>query len=153
MCHCPGIDTRTLLQDYKEKIPNNAYSDVFVPTYDQMKRYQGAWHIEQKPVFPEYIFLESDQKTSYTDEYVTESSLLLPEQEKLLRNLFGKEGHIPMSVGYIKDGCTHVTAGPLQGKEDLIRKIDRHKRLAKLEFAIGDVSKELYAGLEIISKS
>lgn len=127
MCHCPGIDTRTLLQDYKEKIPNNAYSDVFVPTYDQMKRYQGAWHIEQKPVFPEYIFLESDQKTSYTDEYVTESSLLLPEQEKLLRNLFGKE--------------------------DLIRKIDRHKRLAKLEFAIGDVSKELYAGLEIISKS
>ena len=36
-----------------------------------------------------------------------------------------------MSTGYIKDGVTYVIREPLQGKENLICKIDRHKRLEK----------------------
>lgn len=39
---------------------------------------------------------------------------------------------ISMSTGYIKDGRTYVTKGPLQGREKMISRIDRHKRLAKL---------------------
>ena len=39
---------------------------------------------------------------------------------------------ISMSTGYIKDGRTYVTKGPLQGREKIISRIDRHKRLAKL---------------------
>lgn len=134
-------------------MPNSIYTDVFIPTYDQMKRYQGAWHIEQKPVFPEYIFLESNRKIDFKDDYVKESELLLPEQEMFLRNMMNNQGHIAMSTGYIKDGCTYVTDGPLQGKENLICKIDRHKRLAKLTFPTGNTSRELNAGLEIVSKS
>lgn len=48
---------------------------------------------------------------------------------------------ISMSTGYIKDGTTHVTQGPLQGREKFIRRIDRHKRLAWLVLPAGDVVK------------
>ena len=79
---------------------------------------------------------------------------LFPEQEVFLRNLMMPETKkISMSTGYIKDGRTYVTKGPLQGREKMISRIDRHKRLAKLRFAAGNTDRELYAGLEIISKS
>lgn len=79
---------------------------------------------------------------------------LLPEQEVFLRNLMMPETKkISMSTGYIKDGRTYVTKGPLQGREKMISRIDRHKRLAKLRFAAGNTDRELCAGLEIISKS
>ena len=45
-----------------------------------------------------------------------------------------------MSTGYIKDGTTYVTQGPLQGREKFIRRIDRHKRLAWLMLRKGKVS-------------
>ena len=64
---------------------------------------------------------------------------LLPEQEVFLRNLMMPETKkISMSTGYIKDGRTYVTKGPLQGREKMISRIDRHKRLAKLRFAAGN---------------
>ena len=153
MCYCPGIDPQELLQFYKSKEAEGLYTDAFIPTYDQMKKYQGTWHVESRPVFPEYIFLKSNGKTQYRDAYVKDSMTLSPEQESLLQELMSPEGHIVMSTGYIKDGCTHVTDGPLQGKEKLIRKIDRHKRLAKLEFTVGDNKTALSAGLEITSKN
>ena len=81
------------------------------------------------------------------------STQLLPEQEKLLQSFLGKENHMKMSAGYIKDGTAFITQGPLQGKEKMIRKIDRHKRLARLEIPIGDKFREIRAGLEITSKS
>ena len=58
-----------------------------------------------------------------------------------------------LSKGHIRQGQTCVTQGTLQGKEDLIRKIDRHKRLARLEAPAGEGTQTLYVGLEIISKS
>lgn len=58
-----------------------------------------------------------------------------------------------LSKGHIREGQTYVTQGPLQGKEALIRKIDRHKRLVRLEVPAGEGTQILYVGLEIISKS
>ena len=78
---------------------------------------------------------------------------LQPEQEDFLRNVLGTEKHMGISRGYIKDGRTYVMRGPLKGKEKLICKIDRHKRLAKLKISVGDSCKEMQAGLEIISKN
>lgn len=45
-----------------------------------------------------------------------------------------------------------LSQGRLQGKEDLIRKIDRHKRLARLEVPAGEGLLQMYGGLEILSK-
>ena len=78
---------------------------------------------------------------------------LRPEQEEFLKALIQPDTKtISMSTGYIKDGTTHVTQGPLQGREKFIRRIDRHKRLAWLVLPAGDGQQELRTGLEIISK-
>ena len=75
------------------------------------------------------------------------------EQEEFLKELMQPETKtVSMSTGYIKDGTTYVTQGPLQGREKFIRRIDRHKRLAWLMLPEGEGQWELRTGLEIISK-
>ena len=58
-----------------------------------------------------------------------------------------------MSVGYIEgDACT-VTSGPMQGFTGVIKKIDRHKKIAVLEVEFFGRNTEVTVGLEIISKT
>ena len=128
-----------------------------MPTYDRMKRYQGEWHVEQGTAFPDIIFLESEDSDTLEQELhdkCPDSRMirLSSEQKGLFAQLFGEEKHMSLSKGHIRQGQTHVTQGPLQGKEDLIRKIDRHKRLARLEVPAGEGLLQMYGGLEILTK-
>lgn len=132
-----------------------------------MKKYQGSWHVEQKPVFPNSFFIECKDETDLQGtldkqkwsspmkkDIISGITTLLPEQELFLKNLMQLDlKKISMSTGYIKDGVTHIIQGPLQEKESLICKIDRHKRLAKLEISLGETRQEMSAGLEIVSKN
>ena len=59
---------------------------------------------------------------------------------------------IHMSRGIIRNGTTVVTEGPLKSRENLIRKIDRHKRTAKLGVPFGGKTVEITVGLEIYQK-
>ncbi|MCH1982922.1 hypothetical protein MCG98_10135 [Ruminococcus sp. OA3] len=71
----------------------------------------------------------------------------------MLKKLYGPEHHLAMSRGVIREGITYVTEGPLMGRENMIRKIDRHKRIARLGEGVSNHEKEIKAGLEIILKS
>lgn len=113
-------------------------------------------------MFPDYVFLESEDEKRLSEEleqyrpFLTalgESNTLIPvykEEEEFLRGLCDESYHSRMSKGYIRDGNTYVTEGPLQGKERQIRKIDRHKRLAKLE--LPGRFHNVNVGLEIYNK-
>lgn len=57
-----------------------------------------------------------------------------------------------MSTGFIQGDKIFVTEGPLQGKEGLIIKIDRHKRIAYLQLSMFNKETIAKVGLEIISK-
>ena len=99
-----------------------------MPTYDRMKRYQGQWHVEQGIAFPDIIFLESEDPDTLEQELhdkCPDSRMirLSSEQKGLFTQLFGEEKHMSLSKGHIREGQTHVTQGPLQGKEELIRKL------------------------------
>lgn len=127
-----------------------------------MRKYEGSWHIEQRLMFPDYVFLESEDEKRLSEEleqyrpFLTalgENNTLVPvcrEEEEFLRGLCDESYHSRMSKGYIRDGNTYVTEGPLQGKERQIRRIDRHKRLAKLELP-GRLH-NVDVGLEIYNK-
>ena len=129
-----------------------------MPTYDRMKRYQGQWrYVEQGIAFPDIIFLESEDPDTLEQELhdkCPDSRMirLSSEQKGLFAQLFGEEKHMSLSKGHIREGQTYITEGPLRGKEKMIRKIDRHKRLARLELPVADGIQTLYAGLEIFSK-
>ena len=164
---CTGNIIAEFKKFYDTQLSEEQKKRIFVPTYDCMKKYQGSWHMEQKPAFRNCFLIECRDRDDLADmlhrlqcadifaENITANAIaLFPEQEVFLRNLMMPETKkIPMSTGYIKDGRTYVTKGPLQGREKMISRIDRHKRLAKLRFAAGNTDRELCAGLEIISKS
>ena len=163
--YCPNQKEEDLLYACKQHLTGEALKDAFVFTYDRMRRYGGAWHLEQQLLFPHYLFLESRDEGKLAEELkryapvlpVFESGGKLirvePEEERLLRMICGEGHHSRMSRGYIRDGQTVVTEGPLQGRENLIRKIDRHKRIARVGMSSGGRLREMQVGLEIVSKS
>ena len=162
--------TENIIADFKKfydtQLSEQDKKKVFIPTYDCMKKYKGSWHVEQKPLFTNCFFIEcrdkEELKTTLSRQHCSDSlaevvmsgiTPLRPEQEEFLKALMQPDTKtISMSTGYIKDGTTHVTQGPLQGREKFIRRIDRHKRLAWLVLPAGDGQQELRTGLEIISK-
>lgn len=160
---CKKQEEQKILTLCREKLPKKAYRDIFVLTYDRMRRYEGAWHLERHLLFPKYVFLESENEELLVEElgkcggidadstYVTRIDT---EEEKFLRSLCGEGHHLEMSRGVIREGSTQVTDGPLKGMENRIRRIDRHKRLARIEIAglADELERYITAGLEIKEK-
>lgn len=74
-------------------------------------------------------------------------------EEEMLKEMSGAGRNLSMSKGVIRKGKLQVLEGPLQGREKLIRKVDRHKRIAFLTVeGVGD-EMCLQAGLEITEKT
>jgi len=75
---------------------------------------------------------------------------LANNEKELLESLFNDDHLITRSMGTITDSKLIVQKGPLVGKEEMIKKIDRHKRVA----FIGDVfGKTMKVPLEVTSKT
>ena len=162
---CNPGKSEEIMESCREHISGQVLHDIFTFTYDRMKRYEGNWHTESSPMFPDCIFLETADPAALSEQLELygasikrqgDGSLLVkvtPEEEAFLKRLGGQEHHLKMSQGYIKNGITHIVTGPLVGMERRIRKIDRHKRLANIEMPMQGMEKPVQAGLEITSKS
>ncbi len=70
----------------------------------------------------------------------------------LLSELAGPDHLLAASEGAIVDGRLVVYSGPLAGREDLVMKIDRHKRVAYLDMSLLGRSSVRMA-LEVVAKS
>ncbi len=86
---------------------------------------------------------------------------LSPAQAALLRGLCVEGLSVPVSAGVIERGCLCVSSGPLRGMEPLVRRIDRHKRLAWVDFALegaaalglSSTDGQIAVGLEVVAKN
>ncbi len=145
----------------KNTLSSNAAQNVFVFTYDWLRRYRGAWHLERKLLFPAYVFLDSEDENILLGELkkcritAKRGNRLIPmdkEEERFLKILCGKGHHLQMSRGVICKGVPDITEGPLKGMESRICKIDRLKRLAQIMTTTRRDSGLLPAGLEIMEK-
>lgn len=167
MYECSDDNVTEFKKFYDTELSEEEKKKVFVPTYDCMKKYQGSWHMEQKPIFADCLVIDCKDKKELQDtltgqqwpqvlaeDIISGAKALQPEQEAFLKGLMQPDTkRITMSTGYIKDGITYVTEGPLLGREKFIRKIDRHKRLAWLMIPAGNSLWKMSAGLEIVSKN
>lgn len=147
-------------------IPKNILSECFIPRTKTVRKLRGQFYEREDILFKGYVFMISDV---IDDLY--QQLKLIPELTKVLGNdgqgilpllkeevmfllQFGKENHIvEMSKGYIVGTKINITSGPLVGNEGIIRKIDRHKRIAYIEVKLFDQLTTVKVGLEIISKS
>lgn len=162
-CH-PG-QAEEIMESCRKNISEQVLHDIFMFTCERMRRYEGHWHTETSLMFPNYIFMETDRPEMLSKTLqpyrsfvqVLENDRLLlcldPEEEEFLRDLCGREHHLAMSQGYIQNGITHISHGPLVGRERQISRIDRHKRLANIASPMLGIAGMVQAGLEITSKS
>ena len=130
---CTGNIIADFKKFYDTQLSEQDKKKIFIPTYDCMKRYQGSWHVEQKPLFTNCFFIEcrdkEELKTTLSRQHCSDSlaeavmsgiTPLRPEQEEFLKALIQPDTKtISMSTGYIKDGTTHVTQGPFREERNL----------------------------------
>lgn len=148
----------------KTLIEETLLQGIFYPKTEMMKRYEGAWHKEMKPMFPGYIFAVTDQPEELYMEFLKVPKLTkllgtdnvpvaLSEAEvMLLRKVTNQEHVAEMSVGVIEGDRLIVKAGPLMGIEGLVKRINRHKRLAVVEVEMFGRMVEMTLGLEVVEK-
>lgn len=162
--YCRSGQEDTIINSCKQNLSEKALTDAFQFSYERMKKYLGEWHVDTLAMFPNYVFLQSEYPEALSEELkqyrkivkVLENDRLLlavrPDEEDAIKKLCGENHHMGMSRGVIADGKLNVTEGPLRGREALIRKVDRHKRIAKLDLPIRKEIPDVWAGLEITEK-
>lgn len=162
--YCKAGQEDTIINSCKQHISAEALTDAFQFSYERMKRYLGEWHVDTYAMFPNYVFLQSEHPEMLSEELepyrkftnvLEQKGLLLavkPEEEQVIRALCGEAHHMRMSRGVIAKGELTVTEGPLRGRESMIRRVDRHKRIAILNVHISRVLSDICAGLEVTEK-
>lgn len=148
----------------RKLVPEETLQECFIPRGERMRRYEGAWHKEERPLFPGYLFFITDQveELYYELKGVPEltkilgdgSSFIPLEEEEisLMLQMGGKEHVAAMSSGYIEGDQVIITSGPLQTLKGTIRKIDRHKRLAVVQMKMMGRLQDVTMGLEIVRR-
>ena len=136
----------------------------FVPYYEQKRKYEGAWHTEQRVLFPGYVFLVSEdverlfhclKEVQGLTKLVGTGRDIVPlseEEVHLLRKLGGDEQLVSTSIGVMVKDQIQITEGPLKGLEGCIKRIDRHKRAAWIEVEMMGRTVEARVGLEVVEK-
>lgn len=136
----------------------------FIPYYQQKKRFQGEWHIQERILFPGYVFLIAENLEQLVNELKKVIGLtkiigtgneivpLISEEVDLLMKMGTDKQLVEMSCGIIENDRVQIVSEPLTGMEGSIRRIDRHKRIAHLEIEMFGRTVEMKVGLEIIKK-
>lgn len=142
---------------------------AFLPKIEKFKSKQGVKFYEPAIMFPDYIFIKTNLSKKEVEEKMKiwkshissivrhlsiddEVTMALQDQEQeYLESVLNEEYVMTHSIGIIKDSQLIIQSGPLVGKEHLVKKIDRHRRVAFLDLNIFGTT--LRVPLEITHKS
>lgn len=146
-------------------IPKDILEDCFVLKYKHLKRYLGDWHEVEEVLFKGYVFMITDHVNDlfyqlkeipgFTKLLGNTGDIIYPiyEEEAMFLQRFGKSEHtVEVSSGVIEGDKIYITQGPLVDSEGIIKKIDRHKRIAYVEIQLFNQKTTTQVGLEIVSK-
>lgn len=145
-------------------IEKDVLERCFIPYYQQKKRFQGKWHIQENILFPGYVFLiaqnveklaESLHSVIGLTKLIGTGNEIIPlnkEETQFLLRMGKEEQVVEMSTGIIENDKVKIQSGPLVGMEGDIKKVDRHKRKAILEIEMFGRTVEMQVGLEIVAK-
>ena len=153
-------------QMIEKHLPKDSYNECKILYYKRKKRYEGKWHEERACLLPGYLFLIADSPWPAWRalKRVTKFSRLVknneeneiypisPEEESFLNKLVGDNDEMEISYGMIENDTVRIISGGLMGMEAVIRKIDRHKRIAYIEIQVFGEIKMVQVGLEILAK-
>lgn len=153
---------------------NNMFSNEelisFIPKIELIYKNSKQVRKEFKPMFPSYVFVETERDgrsfASLTAQIVRNSKYIIKllgkdnpdymavheEEKDFLLGFYDDEYIVGESLGFIEGDMIFINSGPLQGKESIIKRIDRHKRRAGIELELlGDI-RLVSVALEIVEK-
>lgn len=138
--------------------------NAFIPVMEYYRR--DINDIAVKAMFPGYVFVRSDleqeefdsvlnhlggQKQGMIKQLREEGTSAMREEEiDFFEHLLDEHGVSQMSYAYLQGKRAVVTEGSLQYFQEHIVKVDRHNRLAWLDFEF--MNRKIQAGLTICSK-
>lgn len=137
----------------------------FLPKYEQKKKFAGAWHLVQALLFPGYVFVDTEEIEKFYMELKHVPQLtkilgtgecwtsIIDEDLRVLERLLDEEKMVAMSTGYMEGDRVMIVDGPLEGMETVIRRINRHKRMAVVEMHMFGRVQEVALGLEIVGRA
>ena len=50
-----------IITQCEKRISHGILERCFIPYYESMKKYKGEWHLEQKILFPGYVFMITEE--------------------------------------------------------------------------------------------
>ena len=148
----------------KQRINRNLYQEMFVPMYINKMHFRKAWHDIKKPLFPGYFFIDTQSIDSVVKELAKVEhftkvlrkaeavSPVTPEEQEFLQSMMDENHTILCSVGFLVGEKICITEGPLRNHYGLIQKIDRHRRIAKLEINFFGRPTPAEVGLEVLAR-
>lgn len=164
------IQVRSKLEEKIKKscemiISKEFLKECFIPKNIRLKKVDGKWTEVEEILFNGYVFLVSETPdelflelkkipdlTKMLGKIDNEIFPLYDFEVEFLKSLSNERHVVEMSCGVIENDIVDITDGPLQGKEGIIKKIDRHKRIAIIEVELFGKTTIAKVGLEIISK-
>lgn len=139
--------------------------ELFIPQYEVMKRIKGAWQKRTEVLLPGYLFVVTNHPARLREalravpaftRLLGNNDMFIPldDQEVAFINAFTKPGQrvVELSCGVMEGDEIVILNGPLMNQTGLIKKVDRHKRLAYLEVEMFGRRKTLKVGLEVVRK-
>ena len=148
----------------KKILDKDLYEQCFVPMCEMPYKKKGKYINIKKPLFPGYLFIVSDfiddvhstlWKVAKFKRILRTDNTFVPMEEEeveIFKGLVDETFNISLSIGFIEGDKVEVTDGPLKGQEGLIKKIDRHKRMAIVEMPFLGKATRVRMPLEIVEK-
>ncbi len=141
----------------------------FHPIRHVKKKIRGEWRELREKLLPGYVFIVSNdiEKLYLRLRYVSAFTKLLgrdggqfvplPEDEvEWLMKITGSSGNnVEAEISWIsvsEDDAVTILSGPLKDMEGCIKKIDLHRRIAKVEVDFMNRKTVIHLGIEMIEK-
>lgn len=147
----------------------------FVPKREVSYKRKGITQIVRKPLFPGYIFIQTEIEANLVADHLNtalgdireqrhiysilhygndKKDVVVREEERSYWEcLFDENFCIKGSIGVIEGNRTRVTSGALMGMEGSIKKVNRRKCEAVLEMSMMGATREITVMLEIVEKT
>lgn len=160
-----GGKEKRVLALLRKLVDEDLVQESFLAQYEVMKKYAGEWRKRTEVLLPGYIFVVTSKPEKLAAQLkripaftrmLGNNDMFTPlsDQEIAFVNAFTDADHrtVELSQGVIEGDAIRILKGPLMNQLGLIKRIDRHKRLAYLEIEMLGRKKTIKLGLEIVTK-
>ena len=156
-------------EQVKVMVGNELYHSCFHPMRQMRKKFRGEWREVHEKLLPGYVFITSDSVRELYQELRSlpaftkllgkdrEQFIPLPkhEVEWLERMIESPDQRMEVQLSQVsvsEDDVVTILSGPVKNMEGSIKKIDLHRRIAKVEVDFMNRKTVIHLGIEMVGK-